>query len=293
MPVTVGIAATKTLAKVANHLAKTSPKAAGVLDLTDSPHLDVALARTPVEEVWGVGPAYAAKLKARGIGNALQLRDADVRWARKSMTVVGARLVMELRGVSCLPLETAPPAKKSITTSRSFPAAVSEYEELKESVSFFVTRCAEKLRKARLTASAVTVFIQTGKFSAGPHYSNSATLEMVYPSDNTRELLGHAVEALQRIYRKGYEYRKAGVMLSGMVPAAQTTGRLFNDETLERFRRVMPAVDMLNRKYGRDTVRLAGVNPKGRWRTRAAMRSPRYTTKLAEALLVKEPPAIK
>ena len=118
--------------------------------------------------------------------------------------------------------------------------------------------------------------------SDGPQYANSVTLEAVYPSDNTQELLRHAVEALRRIYRRGYEYRKAGVMLSGMVPAEQTTGRLFDDETLERFRKVMPVVDMLNKKYGRDTVRLAGVNPKGRWRTKAAKRSPRYTTKLAE-----------
>ena len=282
VPVTVGIAETKTLAKVATHLAKTSEKAGGVLDLTESPYLDVALARTPVEEVWGVGPAYAAKLKAIAIVNALQLRDLDVRWARKAMTVVGARLVMELRGVSCLPLETAPPAKRSITTSRSFPAAVTDYEELKGSVAFYLSRSAEKLRRAGLTASVVTVFIQTGRFAEGPHYANSATLEMVYPSDNTQELLRHAVEALQRIYRKGYAYRKAGVLLSGLVPAAQTTGRLFDDATLEKFRRVMPVVDVLNRKYGRDTVRLAAANPKGRWMTKAERRSPRYTTRLRE-----------
>jgi DNA polymerase V len=286
VPVTIGIAATKTLAKVANHLAKTSAKAGGVLDLTDSPHLPVALARTPVEEIWGVGPAYAARLRARGIETALQLRDVDVAWARRAMTVVGARLVMELRGVSCIPLETAPPAKKSITTSRSFPVSVSEYEELKESVSFFLTRCAEKLRRTRLAASVVTVFIQTGRLSDGPHYSNSVTLETVYPSDSTQELLRHAVEALQRIYRPGYDYRKAGVMLSGMVPVEQTSGRLFDDATLERFRRVTPVVDMLNKKYGRDTVRLAGANPQGRWRTKAAKRSPRYTTKLSEVPLI-------
>ncbi len=192
IPITVGIARTKTLAKVANHLAKTSEKAAVVLDLTDSPFLEVALERTPVEEVWGVGPAYSALLRARGVENALQLRDLDVRAARKAMTVVGARLVMELRGVSCLLLETAPPPKKSITTSRSFPEAVSKYEELKESVPVFVTRCGEKLRRAGLAAGVVTVFIQTSQFSAGPHYSNSATLELIYPSDNTQELLGHA-----------------------------------------------------------------------------------------------------
>lgn len=172
--------------------------------------------------------------------------------------------------------------KKSITTSRSFPESVSRYEELKESIAFFVTRCAEKLRKARLAASAITVFINTGRFSDGPQYSNSVTLEMVYPSDNTQELLRHALEALQRICKKGYDYRKAGVMLSGMVPVEQTTGRLFDDETLERFRRVMPVVDLLNKKYGRDTVRLARANPKGRWRTKAAKRSPRYTTKIAD-----------
>jgi DNA polymerase V len=192
--------------------------------------------------------------------------------------------VMELRGVSCQPLETAPPAKKSITTSRSFPVAVTAFEELKESVAFFMTRCAEKLRRARLTASAVTVFIQTSRFFPEAQYANSVTLEMVYPSDNTQELLRHALEALQRIYHAGYEYRKAGVMLSGMVPVGQTTARLFDDETLERFRRVMPVVDMLNKKYGRDTVRLAGANPKGRWRTKAAKRSQRYTTKLSEVL---------
>jgi len=102
---------------------------------------------------------------------------------------------------------------------------------------------------------------------------------MVYSSDNTHELLRHAVEALQRIYRRGYDYRKAGVMLSGMVPAEQTTARLFDDQTLERFRRVMPVVNMLNKKYGRDTVRLAGANLKGRWRTKAMRRSPQYTTR--------------
>ena len=132
----------------------------------------------------------------------------------------------------------------------------------------------------------VTVFIQTSRFSAESQYANSVTLEMVCPSANTQELLRHAVEAWQHIYRNGYECRKAGVMLSGMVPVEQTTGRLFDGETLERFRRVMPVVDMLSKKYGRDTVRLAGTNPRGLWRTRAAKRSPRYATKLTDVLLI-------
>jgi DNA polymerase V len=192
---------------------------------------------------------------------------------------------MELRGVSCLPLETVPPAKKSIMTSRSFPEAVSKLSELREAISVFGTRCAEKLKRAGLAAGVVTVFVQTGRFAERSHYSNSATVAMIYSSDSTQELLRHALEALASIYRLGHDYREAGVMLSGLLPAAQLTERLFDDETLEKFRRVMPGVDMLNRKYGRDTVRWA-ANPKGRWRTKAGKRSPRYTMKLTEVPLL-------
>lgn len=282
VPVTVGIARTKTLAKIANHLAKKSEKAAGVLDLTDSPYLDVALERTPVGKVWGVGPAYAKLLCERGITTALALRSVDTNWARKMMTVVGARIVMELRGVSCLPLDTCPPAKKSITNSRSFPAAIDNLDEVREALASFTTRAAEKLRRAGLAASVVTVFIQTGQHSPGPQYANSATVEMIYPTDSTQELLQSAQEALGRVFRKGYDYRRAGVTLSGFVPANQLTHRLFDSETLEKFRRIMPVADMLNRKYGRDTVRWARAKSNRRWKTRAAQSSPHYTTRLSD-----------
>jgi DNA polymerase V len=282
VPVTVGVARTKTLAKVANHLAKTSEKAAGVLDLTDSPYLDLALERTPVEEVWGIGPAYSKLLRDRGITTALALREVDLRWARKAMTVVGARLVMELRGLSCLPLEKCPPAKKSITNSRSFPLAIDSPDEIREAVASFTTREAEKLRRAKLAAGVVTVFVQTSQHSPGPQYANSATIEMIYPTDSTQELLQAALEALGRVFRKGYDYRRAGVTLSGFTPADQLTNRLFDYETLEKFRRIIPVVDMLNMKYGRDTVRWAVAKPNGRWKTKAARCSPRYTTRLSD-----------
>lgn len=282
IPVTVGIAKTKTLAKVANSIAKNSEKAQGVLDLTDSPYLDIALERTPVEKVWGVGPAYSKLLLTRGIMTAKELREADTGWARKAMTVVGARIVMELRGISCLPLEVCPPPRKSVTVSRSFPQDIESLEEIREAVSVFVTRAAEKMRRGELAASAVTVFIETSHFDKDNRYTNSATVEMIYPSDSTQELLKHAGEALSRIYREGYGYRRAGVLFTGLVPASQLTGRLFDNETLEKFRRIMPVVDMLNRKYGRDTVRWARAKPEGRWKTRAAMTSPRYTTRLTD-----------
>lgn len=287
VPVTVGIAETKTLAKVANYIAKASAKASGVLDLTRSRYQEEALRRTPVEKVWGIGPSYARLLRERNVTTALELRDVDTTWARQMMTVVGARIVMELRGVSCLPLEICPRPRKSVTISRSFPVAVEELAELREAVAVFATRAAEKLRRDELAASSVTVFIETSRFVEGrEQYGNSATLELVYPSDNTQELLQHALEALGAIFRRGFEYRRAGVLLNGLAPAAQLTRRLFAHETLEKFRRVMPVMDQLNAKYGGGTVRFATARPGGRWKTRAARSSPHYTTRLSDIPLL-------
>lgn len=282
VPVTIGIAETKTLAKLANHLAKKSEKAEGVLDLTRSKYQEAALERTPVKEVWGIGPAYARLLRDNGIMTALAFRDVDTRWARKKMTVVGARIVMELRGVSCLPLETCPPAKKSISCTRSFPVVVRELDELREAVAVYTTRAGERLRRAGLAARAMTVFVQTNLHHSDHPYSNSTTVKMIYPTASTQELLRYALEALGRIYRQGYDYRKAGVMLYGLVPADQLTGRLFSSEMMEKFYRVMPAMDKLNRKYGKDTVRFGVAQPNGRWKTKAERCSPHYTTRLSD-----------
>lgn len=282
VPVTIGVAETKTLAKLANQIAKESEKAGGVLDLTRSKYQEVALERTPVEKVWGIGPAYSRRLRRHGITTALALRGVDTRWARKMMTVVGARIVMELRGVSCLPLEKCPPPKKSISCTRSFPMVVRELEEIREAVAVYTTRVAERLRLAGLAASAVHVFVQTSPHASGQQRDKLATIKMIYPTDSTQELIKYALEALERIFRQGYDYRRAGVMLDGLVPADQLTGRLFTNETLEKFRRIMPFVDYLNRKYGRDTVRWAIARPEGRWKTKAERCSPHYTTRLSD-----------
>jgi DNA polymerase V len=286
VPVTIGIAETKTLAKLANHLAKTSKKAGGVIDLTGSPYKDVALRRTPVEEVWGVGPAYSKLLKQKGILSALQLRDVDVRWARQAMTVVGARVVMELRGVSCLPLESCPPSKKSLTCSRTFGRSTPSLSDLREAIAYYATRVAEKLRRGKLAAGVVTVFVHTDRHADGPQYFNAGTHTLAYPTDSTQEIMRCALDALERIFREGFNYRKAGVMLNSLSPADQLTLRMFGDERAERFRQVMVAVDQINRKWGRDTVRFATANPDGNWRTKVEKRSPRYTTRLQEVLTI-------
>ncbi len=189
VPVSIGIAPTKTLSKIANRLAKKSPEAQGVLDLTPLPEQSAALEQMPVEDVWGIGPAYAKLLKAAGITTARKLRDADRRWIRQRLTVVGACIVEELRGVSCLPLEMCPSQKKSITCSRSFGSVVTSLEHLREAVAVYLTRAAVKLRRARLAAGVVTVFINTDRFSGEPQYGNSVTFELACATDSTKELL--------------------------------------------------------------------------------------------------------
>lgn len=286
-PVSIGLAPTKTLAKIANRHAKQSPDTTqGVLDLLGSSEQTTALEGTPVRDVWGVGPAYAKLLKAAGLENARQLRDADRRWVRRRMTVVGARIVEELRGVSCLPIEQCPPAKKSITCSRSFGVLVESPGEMREAVAVYMTRAAERLRKHGLAAGVVTVFINTNWFGVGPQYANSATYELAYPTDVTDELLEWSLRGLERIFREGYRYKKAGVMLNHLRPSDQLTVRLFGVGGYERSRRVMKAVDAINSRHGRDTVHFGVADPAGRWKTKALRRSRQFTTRLSEVLNV-------
>jgi DNA polymerase V len=282
IPVSVGIAETKTLAKIANHHAKRSSKADGVLDLVGSPYRDIALARVPVEDVWGVGPQYSKALRERGIETALDLRDAPDDWVRERMTVVGLRTVIELRGTPCIPLEITTPNKKLITVSRSFGAATSSLDELRAAIAFYTARAAEKLRKQKLAAGTITVFIETDRFKAVPQYAKALTLNVAPKSDNTWELRELAFSGLARIYNPGYDYRRAGVTLGALELADLVAKRLWADEWYERQRRLMAAVDHLNGKYGRDTVRCGLFHTEGAWRTRFAKRSPRYTTRWQE-----------
>jgi DNA polymerase V len=286
IPVSVGIAQTKTLAKVANHLAKKDASLQGVLDLTPLEVQTEALEQTPVNEVWGVGPAYSKLLKAAGITTARKLRDADRRWIRQRMTIVGARIVEELRGISCLPLEQCPQQKKSITCSRSFGLPVEPLYELREAVAVYMSKAAERLRRGKLAAGVVTVFINTNRFSTEPQYGNSVTYELAYSTDSTKELLEWVLKGLEQIYRSGYRYKKAGVMLNQLVPADEMSKRFFGNADFERSHRVMKAVDEINRRHGHDTVRFGVAQPKSRWQRKSMRRSQNYTTNLKEVLSI-------
>jgi DNA polymerase V len=287
IPVSVGIAPTKTLAKLAARHTRKSADSSGVLDLTDAGAREAVLEATKVIEVWGVGPSYRNVLEAAGVRTARELRDVDRRWARRRMTVAGARIVEELRGVRCLPLDECPQPKRSVTCSRSFGELTGSLEDLRDAVTLYTERAAERLRGARSAASVVTVFVLTDRYAAGPQYGNSVAYELASPTDTTAELLWWAQRALTNIYRRGYLYKKAGVILSGLLPADGLTMRAHGDGQFERARRAMRAVDEINRRHGRGTVR-HGLprSPEGRWPTRFRMRSPRYTTCLKEVLRV-------
>lgn len=288
IPVSVGIAETKVLAKIANKRVKSSElKEKGVLNLYRSDKIEPVLKDTLVSDIWGIGYRSALKLKANEILNAWQLRESDHRFLRKLLSVVGARIALELHGTKCLPLEKVNTKKHSIACTRSFGQTINEYSEIKEAVLYFLTRAAEKLRKHELAANAVTVLVSTDRFRPVPaEYSTSATYSSTYPTDNNQEMQEWAIKTLEKIFKEGYEYRKAGIILSGLVPAEKMSKRLFDDEKFEQRHKLMKAVDEINQKFGKDTVRFASVERNGAWKMKQIYKSPSYTTNWNELLTV-------
>ncbi|KAA0232177.1 MAG: Y-family DNA polymerase [Armatimonadetes bacterium] len=281
IPVSVGIGPTKTLAKVANHVAKKLPVAGGVWNLSGEfeSELDALLEATPVEEVWGIGPVYRDLLRRHGITTAKALRDADDRWVQKHMTVVGLKTVWELRGISCLPLELCPPPKKGICVSRSFGRPVETLREMHEAISTYAARAAEKLREERLLAGQMVVFLRTNPFKEEPQYANSVSVKLPVPTSLTPELLSYASEVTDRIWRQGFRYKKAGVFLTEMSQASCIQPAFFDEIHRERAGRLMRTVDRINERLGSDVIRYGSMGFSERWAVKAGRRSPAYTTR--------------
>lgn len=288
IPVSIGIAETKVLAKIANERAKKDElREIGALNLYRSDKIEGVLKTTKVDDIWGIGYRSALRLKASHILNAWQLRETDNRFIRRLLTVAGARIALELRGIRCLPLEQSSMKKHSITCSRSFGNGITNYELLKEATLYFLTRACEKMRHHNLAANAVTVFISTDRFRPVPApYSPSATYSSTYPTDSNQELQEWTISTLEKIYDRDYEYRKAGIILSGLVPNEQLTKRLFDDERFQQQHKLMKAVDEINKKFGKDTVRFGGVKTEGRWKMKQTRKSQNYTTNWKELLVV-------
>lgn len=288
IPVSVGIAPTKTLAKVANRTAKKQPGRGGVcLLLTETDQVD-ALAALELTDLWGVAGRMSKRLNALGIVTPLHLRDADPSLVRDRLGVVMERMALELRGIPCLGLVETNPASKSILASRSFGRTVVDRHELDEAVSSHVERAAEKLRRQKLCASVLRVFVMTNPFKPQENqYCAAHAVRLPIASADTSRLLAAAKQAVGKLWRDGYRYKKAGVELLELVPAASAQGDLWSKPDNVRSRTLMSAVDRLNVENGRSTVRFAASGVQQGWKLRSEQRSARYTTVWSELLEVR------
>jgi DNA polymerase V len=287
IPVSVGIAPTKTLAKVANRFAKKDADRGGVcLLLSEAAQVEL-LGRLELTDLWGVAGRLAQRLKALGIMTPLDLRNADPRFVRGHFSVVLERMVYELRGVPCLDLEEVTPDRKSIMASRSFGRPVETRHELEEAVAVYAARAAERMRRQHLAAANLTVFVETNRFKpADPQYAGSKTMQLAVATADTGKLIKAAMTALGRLYRPGYRYKKAGVILLDLVPAGSVQAGLFDKPDDARSIARMRALDTLNARFGRGTIAFGTAGERQVWALRREFISPRYTTVWDELLRV-------
>lgn len=293
LAVCVGIAPTKTLAKLANHCAKKQLAGTeGVCDFTclDETKLSTLFAHIPVSEIWGVGRQITAKLEAMGILTVQQLREADARIIRERFSVVLERTVQELRGVSCLELEETVPDRQQIISSRSFGTLIYDLDDLVEAVASYTARAAEKLRQQDSLAGAVQVMIRTNVFKPeAPQYQRAVTVPLPEATDDTRILTRWTLRVLRRIYRAGFGYHKARIALLEIRPRTNQQFNLFVRDDVDRSRneRLMGTLDAINGRYGRGALRLAAEGMVKPWQMRREKLSPRYTTEWAGVAKVK------
>lgn len=289
LTVGVGIAQTKTLAKVANFAAKTWQKTGGVVDLSDTLRQRKLLAHVPVEEVWGIGRRTSKKLNAMGITSALELADSSLWVMRKHFSVVTERTVRELRGESCLAFDEFAPTKQQIICSRSFGHRITHYDEMHQAICMYAERAAEKLRAERQYCCAISVFMRTSPHAENEvFYAPQAGGQLTIPSQDTRDIIRVACSALDRIWKDGFRYMKAGVMLSDFFSQGIAQLNLF-DENAPRpnSEQLMAVLDHLNSKKGRGTLYFAGQGAQQQWQMKREMLSPRYTTRFSDLPVVK------
>lgn len=285
IPVSIGYAQTKTLAKVANHIAKTQTQK-GVFELLDRQLQSEILADFPLEKVWGIGKALAPRLNKLNIHTPKELRDTDPKKIRHYFNVVMEKMVQELRGFSCIPTETIQP-RKQIISSRSFGNPVTELQALEEAVSNFAATASLKLREQKSVAQGLSVFIRTSRFNESePYYSNNITLSFPIPTADTSEIIAMARNGVRHLFKPGYRYKKAGIMLLDLAPQSTMQLDFFNQEKPTR-RLLMQTVDRINKTFGKNTVFHAAQGIRRNWQMKSDRRSPRYTTRWNEMLVVK------
>ena len=261
----VGIASTKTLSKVANHIAK--KEKAGVIYLNTN--IDEKLKKFPIEDVWGVGKQLSKFYHKNNISNAYDLKNVSNTWVKKGTNVLGAKTAMELRGIPCIDLQIDQETRKNCCVSRSFGRKVKDLNELEESVITHCLNAAEKIRADDQIAKTITVFIRTSPFDKNRrYYSNSKTIDLAIPTSNSIELIKNAVKALTDIYKYGYAYQKAGIILSGLKDANQNDQNLLTPLLENKSKKLMKAIDYTNTKYGRYAISIAQAGLSKGWKMR-------------------------
>lgn len=285
IPVSVGIGPTKTIAKLAAEIAKKSVKAAGVLDLANSPWYDKALDMTAVGDIWGIGRRISEKLNKSGIITALQLRDMDDKWILRHFNINTLKTVHELRGEPCYTLESEPQPRKSITVSRSFGKPVSELADLEAALTTFAVRAAEKLRSDKLAANTVNVIISTNRFKEDRYFNSSSATFDTATADSS-EIINRSLSLLRSIFVPGCQYVKTGILLSGLVQSTAVQYSMFDNIDRDRSARLMNTIDKLNR-FSSKNIRWATENLSDQWQANATNRSQSYTTKWDDLPTVK------
>ena len=286
VPISIGISYTKTLSKVAGHIAKKSDD--GVCYLKDKRQISDILGKLPLDEIWGVGVRYAMKLKKYGIHTASDLLECDETWVRKMMNVVGLRMVRELKCIPHFNLEEDRSMKKSICTSRSFSVEVKEYSRMSEYVSMFASRCSEKLRSEQACARSISVFMYTNRFRPrARQYSGYFSMDFHTAASDSITVTKLAIECLKKIFKSGYSYKKAGVTLSGIVPRNQVQLSLFDSSDRKKSDKLMETMDTINGNMGRDILKLSSSGINNKWKIGKERLSPCYTTRWSDILKIR------
>ena len=266
IPTSIGIAKTKTLSKVANHIAK--KKQSGVTSLIGIDNLDPILEKVEINDIWGVGRQLTKFYQKNGIYNAKQLKNKSNTWIKKCSNVLSSRTAMELRGIPCIDLERTRSKRKSCVVSRSFGKRVESFQELREAVANYCLNASEKIRSESLVAKAITVFVRTSPFQRNfGYYSNSKTIDFPISTNNSIETVKAAISILENLFKDGYQYQKAGVMLTGL---SNATGEknLFSSEKDEKINNLMKSIDKTNYRYGRSTLSIASAGVYKKWNMR-------------------------
>jgi DNA polymerase V len=287
LPVSIGIAPTKTLAKMANRYAKKNRKTIGVHWAVNQELIQEMLEFTAVQDIWGIGRQHSILLKKNGYNTAADLVKAPDHWVRKHLTVVGLRMLNELRGIPSIDWETAQPAKKNIMTSRSFGKIITNKEDMVEALANYAALCADKLREQKSVAQRIHVFVNTNQHRTGDkQYYRSVNLHFPEATNYTPTIISYALKGLNIIYTQGYNYHKVGVMVLDIIPESVIQAAMFTNINQPNNKKIMQVLDAVNGTMGKETVRFAIQGFEKRYRLRAEYRSQHYTTNINQILTI-------